>query len=359
MVVALNVDFLYDQRMKDSGNPGVDRIELMQTFVRIVEAGSLSAAAEQLKTTQPTVSRRLQALERSLGLRLLQRSTHVMKLTEDGERCFAHAKDLLDNWRALEADLRGTQDEPEGTLRVLVPHALGQDHLVAPMVDYLARYPKVSIEWLLHDRRPDFIAEGIDCAIQVGEIDNPSVVAIKLFELPRIVVAAPQLVSGMDASTMSPEELRTLPWLALRALYMNEIALKRQADGKQHRFPIHPRMSTDSLYAMRAAALAGVGACIISAWLVADDLEQGRLVHVAEDWRAAPLPFYLVYPHARFYAARLRLFLEMIRETAPALVETGFAPVTDGVGKVGKSGNANKLSKPVGKSAKATKARKP
>ncbi len=164
---------------KPSGNPGVDRIELMQTFVRIVETGSLSAAAEQLKTSQPTVSRRLQTLERTLGLRLLQRSTHVMKLTEDGERCFAHAKDLLDNWKAMEADLRGTQDEPEGTLRVLVPHAFGQDQLIAPLTNYLGRFPRVSVEWLLHDRRPDFIAEGIDCAIQVGAVDNPSVIAIK------------------------------------------------------------------------------------------------------------------------------------------------------------------------------------
>ena len=184
------------QANKPSGNPGVDRIELMETFVRIVETGSLSSAAEQLKTSQPTVSRRLQTLERTLGLRLLQRSTHVMKLTEDGERCFAHAKDLLDNWKTMEADLRGTQDEPEGTLRVLVPHALGQDQLIAPLVDYLNRFPGVSVEWLLHDRRPDFIAEGIDCAIQVGEVDNPSVVAIKLFELPRIVVASPALMQG-------------------------------------------------------------------------------------------------------------------------------------------------------------------
>ena len=179
-----------------SGNPGVDRIELMQTFVRIVETGSLSAAAEQLNTSQPTVSRRLQTLERMLGLRLLQRSTHVMKLTEDGERCFAHAKDLLDNWKAMDADLRGTQDEPEGTLRVLVPHAFGQHQLITPLVDYLQRYPRVSVEWLLQDRRPDFIAEGIDCAIQAGVVDNPSVVAIKLFDVPRIVVASPELLKG-------------------------------------------------------------------------------------------------------------------------------------------------------------------
>ena len=302
-----------------SGNPGVDRIELMQTFVRIVETGSLSAAAAQLKTSQPTVSRRLQTLERMLGLRLLQRSTHVMKLTEDGERCYAHAKDLLDNWKAMDADLRGTQDEPEGTLRVLVPHAFGQEKLIGMLTDYLSRYPRVSVDWLLHDRRPDFIAEGIDCAIQVGEIDNPSVVAIHLFDVPRIVVATPGLIG--DAVPQHAEELASLPWLALNTYYREEVVLVRQTDGTEHRFGIRPRMGTDSLYALRNAALAGLGACIVSGWLVAEDLAAGRLLHIAPDWRAAPLPVYLVYPYARFYPARTRLFLESVRKLMPQLAE--------------------------------------
>ena len=303
--------------MKEAGNPGVDRIELMQTFVRIVETGSLSAAAEQMKTSQPTVSRRLQTLERLLGLRLLQRSTHVMKLTGDGERCYAHAKELLDNWKAMESDLRGTQDEPEGTLRVLVPHAFGQDQLLAPLADYLARYPHVAVEWLLHDRRPDFIAEGIDCAIQVGEVDNLSVVAIRLFEVPRIVVAAPSLVKGK--TIVSAEDLQQLPWLALRTYYRDQVVLARQTDGAEHRFAIQPRMSTDSLYALRNAAAAGLGAGIVSSWLVAEDIQQGRLVHLVPEWHAPPLPVYLVYPHARFYPARLRLFLETIRKMVPLM----------------------------------------
>ena len=168
-----------------------DRFELMETFVRIVDAGNLSAAAAQLGTTQPTVSRRLQALERSLGVRLLRRSTHSMTLTEDGQRCLERARELLADWHAFEADLRGAGDEPEGTLRVIAPHAFGQQQLVAPLAEYLARYPRVNVEWLLHDRRPDFIAEGIDCAIQVGQVDDQAAVAIKLAEVPRIVVAAP------------------------------------------------------------------------------------------------------------------------------------------------------------------------
>ncbi|WCM86263.1 LysR family transcriptional regulator [Acidovorax sp. NCPPB 3576] len=297
---------------------GVDRIELMQTFVRIVEAGNLSAAAQQLGTSQPTVSRRLQALERSLGLKLLQRSTHVMKLTEDGERCFAHAKALLDDWRAMEADLRGAHDAPRGTLRVLVPHAFGQEQLIAPLVKYLREYPEVSVEWLLHDRRPDFIAEGIDCAIQVGAVDDPSVVAIHLAEVPRIVVAAPDLLPGGTVPEHA-SALRDLPWVALRTYYQREVSLTRVPDGVVERFAIHPRMGTDSLYALRSAALAGLGAAVASAWAVEADLRQGRLRHLAPAWQAAPLPVYLVYPHARFYPARLRRFLDAMRAALPTL----------------------------------------
>lgn len=318
-VVVLNVDLLYAKRMRDSGNPGVDRIELMQTFVRIVEAGSLSAAAQQLATSQPTVSRRLQTLERLWGLRLLQRSTHVMKLTEDGERCYAHAKELLDSWKAMEADLRGTQDEPEGNLRVLVPHAFGQDQLLTPLAEYLRRYPKVAVEWLLHDRRPDFIAEGIDCAIQVGEVDTLSLVAIRLFEVPRVVVAAPSLLE--DRPVTSIENLHQLPWLAFRTYYRQQVTLSRLGDGSERRFEIQPRMSTDSLYALKNAAIAGLGVAIVSSWLVADDIQQRRLVQLMPEWCAPPLPVYLVYPHARFYPARLRLFIDtirnMMRETMP------------------------------------------
>jgi DNA-binding transcriptional LysR family regulator len=292
-----------------------DRFELMETFVRIVDAGNLSAAAAQLGTTQPTVSRRLQALERSLGVKLLRRSTHSMTLTEDGQRCLERARELLANWRAFEADLRGAGDEPEGTLRVIAPHAFGQQQLVGPLAEYLARYPRVNVEWLLHDRRPDFIAEGIDCAIQVGDIDDQSVVAIKLAEVPRIVVAAPALAAGLPAN-QAPDDLARLPWLSMRPYYRTEVALSAIAGSAETRFAIAPRMSTDSLYALRTAAVTGVGAAIASAWLVADDIAQGRLVHLAPQWRATPLPVYLVYPQARFYPARLRRFLDVIRAGA-------------------------------------------
>ena len=167
----------------------------------------------------------------------------------------------------------------------------------------------------------DLIAEGIDCAIQVGEVDDQNVVAIKLAEVPRIVVAAPALAALLPA-TQEPGDLARLPWLAMRPYYRTEVVLSALATlaplagGPDARFAIAPRMSTDSLYALRTAAVMGVGAAVASAWLVADDIAQGRLVHLAPQWRAAPLPVWLVYPKARFYPARLRRFLDVIRASA-------------------------------------------
>ena len=306
------------KRTPPPGAPATaDRLELMQTFLRIVAAGSLSSAAAPLGTTQPTVSRRLQALERSLGLRLLQRSTHAMKLTEDGARCYERAKELLANWALLEADLRGASDEPEGTLRVVVPHAFGQQLLVDPLTEYLRRHPRVSVEWLLHDRAVDFIAEGIDCAIHVGEVHDPSVVAIRVAQVPRIVVAAPSVLAGVPVPT-HPDELARLPWLSLRTFYRNELSLTHVATGEVQPIVFQPRVSTDSLYALRSAAVKGLGVCVGSSWVMQEDLVRGRLVHLVPRWRAAPLPMSLLYPAARFHPARLRRFVELMRETIPA-----------------------------------------
>ena len=334
MEVMPETDLLYIARMKKSvivlpGTPSAavsatemgDRIALFQTFVRIVEAGNLSAAAHHLGTTQPTVSRRLQLLERSLGVRLLNRSTHSMRLTADGERCYERARELLANWAAFESDLRGVDEEPEGVLRVVAPHAFGQERLIQPLGTYLKRYPRMHVEWTLHDDNAvqDFIASGIDCAIQVGEVTDAALVALRLTEVPRIVVAAPALLAGR-ARPEQAADLGDFPWLALRTYYRSEVQLRQVATGKVQRIAIAPRLSTDSLYALRSAAVQGLGVAIGSTWMMRDDLAAGRLVQLTPQWQASPLPVSLVYPYARFYPARLRCFIDVMRAEAPVVL---------------------------------------
>ncbi|MCU5775451.1 LysR family transcriptional regulator [Erwiniaceae bacterium BAC15a-03b] len=299
----------------------IDRISLLQTFVRIVESGSLSAAASQIGTSQPTISRRLQSLEQLLGVKLIQRTTHTMKLTDDGERCYRQAYKLIEHWQFMEDEVSAVRDEPVGVLRVRAPHAFGQDQLIAPLADYLQRYPQVSVEWTLNDHSPDFIAEGVDCAIHVGAATDPGVVAVLLAEVPRIVVAAPSLLARY-AAVNEVADLAQFPWLALNSFYRNEVTLNHINSDQAYRFAIAPRLSTDSLYAVRKAALEGMGAAMVSAWVVQDDLQQGHLQQLLPQWQAAPLPIYLLYPWASYYPARLRKFLELMKAVMPGLSGT-------------------------------------
>ena len=296
-----------------------DRIELIQTFVRIVQAGSLSAAAAQLGSTQPTISRRLQQLERSLGLRLLQRSTHAMKLTTDGERCYERALDLLAGWESFEFDLRGAAAQAAGSLRVVVPHAFGQKQLIGPLAQFLRRHPGISVEWLLHDRLTDFIEHGVDCAIHVGAINDSSLVAIHLAEVPRILTAAPSLLAQFPPIE-HPRQLAALPWLAIPQFYRRQIKLTRRHSDEVCEFNIEPRLSSDSLYALSNAAVEGVGMFLGSAWLLQEQLSCGSLQQVLAEWQATPLPVSIVYPYARFYPARLRHFIDTMRAAIPAAI---------------------------------------
>ncbi|AST82253.1 TPA: LysR family transcriptional regulator [Citrobacter farmeri] len=299
-------------------NERIDRVELMRTFVRIVEAGSLSAAARQLNTTQATISRRLQSLEAMLGVKLVLRTTHAMKLTDDGERGYQHAKHIIDAWLALEDGLNVTEDEPVGMLRVRAPHAFGQQQLLTPLLSFLARYPNLSVEWMLNDKTVDFLSDNIDCAIRVGAEVDPATVSVLLAEVPRSVVATPALLAQFDAITV-PEQLSSLPWIAINTFYQHNVSLTHQYRREPVTFPIAPRLSTDSIYVARNAALAGLGVAVVSSWTVTEDIAQGRLVELVPDWQATPLPVHLVYPWARYYPGRLRKFLELMKKVMPEL----------------------------------------
>ncbi|MCZ0882831.1 LysR family transcriptional regulator [Raoultella ornithinolytica] len=294
----------------------IDRIELMRTFIRIVEAGSLSSAARQLETTQATVSRRLQSLESMLGSRLILRTTHAMKLTDDGERCYQHARQVVDAWLALEDEMSIADDRPVGVLRVRAPHAFGQQQLLGPLVSFLQRYPQLAVEWMLNDKTVDFLSDNIDCAIRVGAEVDPATVSVLLAEVPRSLVVAPELLSRYPALAI-PQDLSRLPWVAISTFYQHEVELQHQEDSRELSFGIVPCLSTDSVYVARNTALAGLGAAIVSSWAVTEDIAAGRLIELFPQWRASPLPVHLVYPWARYYPTRLRKFLDLMREVMP------------------------------------------
>ena len=295
----------------------IDRVELMRTFVRIVETGSLSAAARQLSTTQATVSRRLQSLETLLGARLLLRTTHATRLTDDGERCYQHARRVIDSWLALEDEVGQAEDEPGGVLRVRAPHAFGQEQLLKPLTEFLQRYPQLSVEWMLNDKSVDFLSDNIDCAIRVGAEVDPATVSVQLAEVPRSIVASPALLARFP-KVSKPEDLQALPWIAISTFYQRHVELFDGA-AQPTRIAITPRLSTDSLYVARNTALTGLGVALVSSWTVKEDIQEGRLIPLLPEWQPTALPVHLVYPWSRYYPARLRRFLEMMKQVMPGI----------------------------------------
>ncbi|SKC32388.1 HTH-type transcriptional regulator DmlR [Photobacterium piscicola] len=293
-------------------NPkNLDRILLLTTWVRIVEAGSLSAAAKQLKTTQPTVSRRLQSLEQIFKCKLMLRTTHQLKLTDEGDTCYQHAKQLLEQWSILEDSVGSDTAKIKGRLRVRAPHAFGQQQLIKPLMEYLTLYPEMRIDWLLNDISPDFLADNIDCAIHVGAITNPNVVAKLIGYVPRIIVAAPKVIKKHgDIKNIS--ELQQWPWIAVSTFYNHELILKNTLSNELSVLGLDPILSTDNLYSALECIKGGLGIGAISSWLVKPYLLTGQLVHMVEHWQADPLPIYFVYPYSNYYSKRLRLFMEVM-----------------------------------------------
>ncbi|WP_420985170.1 LysR family transcriptional regulator [Enterobacter mori] len=315
MVKRLYVKCMTEESMKRVER--IDRVELMRTFVRIVETGSLSAAARQLSTTQATVSRRLQSLETLLGARLLLRTTHATRLTDDGERCYQHARRVIDSWLALEDEVGQAEDEPVGVLRVRAPHAFGQEQLLKPLTEFLQRYPQLSVEWMLNDKSVDFLSDNIDCAIRVGAEVDPATVSVQLAEVPRSIVASPALLARFP-KVSKPEDLQALPWIAISTFYQRHVELFDGA-AQPTRIAITPRLSTDSLYVARNTALTGLGVALVSSWTVKEDIQEGRLIPLLPEWQPTALPVHLVYPWSRYYPARLRRFLEMMKQVMPGI----------------------------------------
>jgi DNA-binding transcriptional LysR family regulator len=234
-----------------------DRIALLETFVRIVEAGSLSAAAPLLRTTQPTISRRLRTLEGIAG-RAPAAALHARHaLTLDGERCYERARICWPTGPPSRPMWAATGAEPEGLLRVAVPHAFGQDKFVAPLADFLRAYPRVSVEWLLVDDVPTSLAARHRLRDPGRPADRPIAGGDPLAAVPRIVVGAPSLLAGAPCRS-DPGALAALPWLALQTFYRDELC-SRMRSRTRAAGALRPRVSTDSLYALRSAALHGAG----------------------------------------------------------------------------------------------------
>ena len=290
-----------------------DSLQEMAVFARVVGAGSLSAAARELGLSPALVSRRLAALEARLGVRLINRTTRSLRLTEDGARYYEACTRVLAEIEEADAMVGAGRVEPRGALRVALPASFGHLH-VAPLIpQFAARYPEVQLALSLSDRNVNVIEEGFDVAVRIAHLEDSSLSARRLAPNRRVVCASPAYLQR-HGTPATPHDLVRHNCLTTT----NELAMTwdyKGPDGKPGSVRVSGDYACDNWEVLREWAIAGLGVALKSTWDVHRDLEDGTLVPVCPGYTFhSDVAIYAVYPHRRFLPAKTRVFIEFLAD---------------------------------------------
>lgn len=287
----------------------MDKLRAMATFVRIVDEGSLTAAADALGMSAPSVVRTLAALERELGARLVNRTTRRSSLTDEGREYYERCKRVLADVQAADASLSARRTEPKGRLRLTAPVAYGRLHLAPVVAEFMAKHPHMEVELLLLDRVVDLVEEGIDVALRIAHLPDSTLVALPVGETRRVVCAAPSYLKRSGVPDV-PADL---------AAHHRCIVFSGLARGNDWSFggkrathvSVRPVLRTNQFEVALDACLRGLGCSQFLCYQVAALLDAGKLKRVLRDFEPAPVPIHLVYPHGRHVSPNVRAFLDM------------------------------------------------
>ena len=289
----------------------MDRFHLMQLFVRIVDSGSFSAVARELGMIQPTVSKQMTALEDKLGVRLLNRTTRRLSLTEAGREYYERCQRILDEVQEMETEVTGLQNRPTGTLRVNSPVAFGNVHMLPLVLAFQRKYPGVAIDLSLDDRYVDLVQEGIDVAIRFGKLRDSQLIARRVGSSARVCVASAQYLSAHGTPKI-PSELRNHQCITYTYLFSNEWPFDGP-DGPQS-IKVRGNFRANSGMTIRSAALEALGIASVPAFLIREDIETGRLVQILSRFAPEPIAISAVYPSARLLSRKVKLFVDFLQQ---------------------------------------------
>ncbi len=290
----------------------MDRLESMSMFVRVVEAGSFSAVAKELKTTQPTVSKHIADLENWLGAKLLNRSTRSLALTEVGRDYYKRSIRILQDIEEAEKAAGELQTKPRGMLRVSTATAFGNLHLIPYLPDFLAKYPDISLELLLNDRLVDLVQEKVDIAIRVGMLPDSTLMARKLANCPRITVATPEYLQA-HGSPLHPKDLEQHSCI----VYTGNPRAKSWAfleNNTLSSINVSGKFMTNNSAAYQTALLQGMGIGNVPMWLVVKEVMSGKLVTVLDEFRTPAQPVSAVYLPGLHLPLKISCFLDFFSE---------------------------------------------
>jgi len=292
----------------------VDRLSDIALFLRVLDLGSISAAARQLDLSTAVASKRLQRLEQDLGVRLLHRTTRRLHATPEGMALANQGRMLVEDLDALTSGLRQSSTGVAGTLRITAPASFGRAYLSPLLAEFLARHPDVSVSVNLNDEVLDLVSAGFDLAIRIGNLDDSSLVSRLLAPNKRVLCAAPDYLSRRGMPRDPGELERHDCLLQVGTGGRRDVWRLLDTAGRELEVRVRGRLESNFGEALRDAALAGLGIASHSVWHVGDDLRAGRLCIVLPEYRMADTGIHAVIPQRRLVPPRVRAFMDFLVE---------------------------------------------
>jgi DNA-binding transcriptional LysR family regulator len=289
----------------------MDRIDSVAAFVEVAERRSFAAAARRLARSPAAVTRAVGELETRLGVRLLNRTTRAVSLTEAGERFLAGARRVLADLEEIERAAAGEGIAPRGELRVTAPILFGRLHVLPIVTEFLGRFADVSVALSLIDRPVDLVEEGLDVAVRIGALAESSAVATRVGAVHRIVVASPDYL-GQSGSPQAPADLSAHIVVAFSGIAGVQHWVFRNEAGETS-VAIRPRLIVTTAEAALDAVRADFGITRVLSYQAADDIARGSLRRLLAAHEGDELPIHLLYPGGRHPPPKLRAFLDFAR----------------------------------------------
>ncbi|WP_424820537.1 LysR family transcriptional regulator [Salinisphaera sp.] len=290
----------------------------MTTFVRIVDEGSLAAAANSSGLSPAMVGNHLRALEERTGMTLLNRTTRRQSLTEFGRVYYRRCVEILELIEDTDMLAQQSHAVPRGKLRITAPHAFGADWLMPALTAYTAQYPQVNIDLVVDDRLFDLVDDQFEAAIRIGELANEDLVARRLSPFRSVLCAAPAYIAARG-QPHQPTELvdhDCLLYTYARQIHadLSTYVLNLEGPGGEVDVTVSGRVYVNSAAALRRAALSGLGITFLPERAVAEDIERGDLLNVLPEYRSPERPLHLVYRRDRRISPKLRSFIDFVVE---------------------------------------------
>jgi LysR family transcriptional regulator for bpeEF and oprC len=293
----------------------MDYFTAVRAFIQVVEAGSFVKAAQALNLPRNTVTKHIQSLETHLRVKLLNRTTRRISLTNDGTAYYTRMVRVLDQWLEAESDLSSAQANPHGRLRVDMGSTVASMLVLPALPEFQKRYPDIQLDFGVSDKPVDLLSDKVDCVIRGGTLSDPSLIARRLGTLAFVTCATPAYLAA-HGTPLHPKDLERDHRMVV---YTYAGTNRRQPlefvrAGERVAVEADYYVSVNDSNALLAGALAGLGALETLKFMADPYLESGALVQVLKDWAIEPATVYIVYSPNRHLSARVRVFVEWLVE---------------------------------------------